>query len=540
MATTWTRPRDCTIGEVLRRLVAARPDDEALVDPARGWRVSFRELDAKTLEAASSFLALGVGRGDRVTVWAENVPEWIVIELALARIGAILVTANTALKPPEIEYLLKQSESCAVVYTAGSETNSYPRSLAQVRAALPELRHEIFLGNDAPPPARAWPEFRALGAKARPELEKEVVRIEGELAPDDVINMQYTSGTTGFPKGVMLTHRNLVNNAWGIGSKLRFAPGERLALTVPLFHCFGCVVGTLGAFVSAVTIALLDRFDAARALDLVERERCNLLYGVPTHFRLLTEEQERKPRDLSTLRAGVMGGAPCPEELVRKLVTTLHLPQAVAAYGLTECSPGVTINDPDDTIERRATTCGRPLPNTEIRVVDPASKREVARGETGELWVRGDCVMKGYWKKPEATAEVLLADGWLRTGDLAVHGVDEYVRIVGRLKEMIIRGGENVYPAEVEDALRGHPGVRDAAVFGVPDPVFGEEVRAAILARAAPPPSETELRAFLKERVAGVKVPTRIFCVDAFPMTASGKVQKFKLAEQFAPAPRGS
>jgi fatty-acyl-CoA synthase len=533
MGEGWTRPRDCTIGELMRRLVVAFPSSEALVDGSRRVRWTFLELERRTMDAARSFLALGVRGGDRVAVWAENVPEWIVIELALARIGAILVTANTALKAPEIEYLLKQSESCAVLFTAGSESNPYPKSLAQVRSGLPDLRHLVFLGRDAPPGSMSWEDFLGRGAAA-PEME--VRRAEAALAPDDVVNMQYTSGTTGFPKGVMLTHRNVVNNAWGIGSKLSFAPGERLALTVPLFHCFGCVVGTLGAYVSAATICLLDRFDAPRALDLVAREKCNLLYGVPTHFRLMVEEQEARPRDLSTLRAGVMGGAPCPEELVRKLVTVLHLPEAVAAYGLTECSPGVTINDPDDAIERRATTVGRPMPDTEIRVVDPATLHEVARGSPGELWVRGDCVMKGYWKKPEATAEVLRPDGWLRTGDLAVHERDDYVRIVGRLKEMVIRGGENVYPAEVEEALRAHPGVRDVAVFGVPDPVFGEQVLAAFLAKSSPPPSERELQEFLKPRIAGAKIPSRLFCVDAFPLTASGKVQKFRLAERFSPS----
>jgi fatty-acyl-CoA synthase len=548
-ATSWQRPRDCTIGELVRRLVAAFPDREALVEPALGVRWSFRELDARALEVARAFLALGVRPGDRVTVWAENVPEWIVLELGLARIGVVLVTANTALKAPEIEYLLAQSESCALVLSAGSENNSYPKSLAQVRERLPLLKHAVFVGGDraapasAPPGTIAWRDLLALAPRATVE---EVARIEQTLRPDDVVNMQYTSGTTGFPKGVMLTHRNLVNNSHGIGTGLRFAPGERLALTVPLFHCFGCVVGTLGAYVSALTICLLDRFDAAKALDLVQRERCNVLYGVPTHFRLMVEEQERRPRDLATLRAGIMGGAPCPEELVRRLVTTLHLPHAVAAYGLTECSPGVTVNDPTDSLERRATTVGRPMPGIELRVVDPATLREVERGATGELWVRGDCVMKGYWNQPDATAEVLRPGGWLRTGDLAAHGRDDYLRIVGRLKEMVIRGGENVYPVEVEDALRRHPGVRDVAVFGVPDPVYGEEVCAAFLPRTddsatsgtdatgRSPPTQQELQEFLKERLAGVKIPTRIWCVASFPTTASGKVQKFRLAEQFA------
>lgn len=529
-ARPFERPRDCTIPEMMRRVVAAFPDAPALIWPRRGVALTFAELDARSLAAARAFAAIGVRRGERVTVWSENLPEWIVAQLALARLGAILVTANTALRAPEIEYLLRQSQSCGVVYSAGTEANPYPASLAQVRARLPDLRFELFFGETAPAPARSWRDFLAGGAAvdAAPLL-----ATERTLAPDDVINMQYTSGTTGFPKGVMLSHRNLVNNAWGMGVKLSFVPGERLALTVPLFHCFGCVVGTLGAYVSAVTICGIDRFDAAQALDLIESQRCHILYGVPTHFRMLTEEQERRARDLASLRTGIMGGAPCPEELVRRLVRDLHLPQMVAAYGLTECSPGVTINDPDDSIERRSTTVGRPMPETELRVVDPQSGREVARGTKGELWVRGHCVMKGYWNQPEATAQVLTPDGWLRTGDLAVHGRDDYLRIVGRLKEMVIRGGENVYPAEVEEALRGHPALRDAAVFGVPDPVFGEEVRAAVLLREGATTDEAKLRAWLRDKVAGVKIPTRIFVVDAFPMTASGKVQKFRLAEQF-------
>jgi len=537
-ASSFRRPRDCTIPGLMARLLAAFPDAEALAWPSRAHRRTFAQLDAESLEAARAFAAAGVGRGDRVALWAENSPEWIVVQLALARLGAVLVTANTALKPPEIEYLLRQSRSCGVVRDAGGEANPRGASLAQVRARLPELRFEVELARaGAPPvaaPALAWPAFLAAGARVDAAALR---RGESALAPDDVVNMQYTSGTTGFPKGVMLSHRNLVNNAWGIGTKLDYRPGERLALTLPLFHCFGCVVGTLGAFASAVTLCGIDRFDAAAALDLVEAERCAILYGVPTHFRMLVEEQERRPRDLSSLRTGIMGGAPCPEQLVRRLVTELHLPQMVAAYGLTECSPGVSINDPDDSIERRATTVGRPMAETEVRVVDPATLREVARGERGELWVRGHCVMKGYFEQPEATAQVLLPDGWLRTGDLAIHGEDDYLRIVGRLKEMVIRGGENVYPAEVEEALRRHPSVRDAAVFGVPDERLGEDVRAAVLLKEGAAADEAALRDFLRERVAGVKVPARIFVVDAFPMTASGKVQKFRLAEKFGGAP---
>ncbi len=535
MANEWTRRRGGTIGTLVARLAAVRPQQEALVDPTRGVRLTFEALAAQTELFARAFLALGVQRGDRVAVWAENVPEWIVLELALARIGAILVTANTALKEPEIEFLLAQSGSCAVVFTAGPPGRSYADSLAAVRGRLPALRHAIFIGDAPPAFALRWSELPARAASVAPPT---LQALEAQLNEDDVINMQYTSGTTGFPKGVMLTHRNLLHNAWGIGQKLHFAPGERLALTVPLFHCFGCVVGTLGAYVSAVTICLLDRFDAASALDLVVRERCNLLYGVPTHFRLLVEEQQQRPRNLATLRSGIMGGAPCPEELVRRIADTLHLPQAVAAYGLTECSPGVTINDPDDPIDRRATTVGKAMPDLELRIVDPVSGETLPHGAIGELWVRGPCTMRGYWKNPEATAQVLRADGWLSTGDLATLAADGYLRIVGRLKEMVIRGGENVYPAEVEAALRLHPGVRDVAVFGLPDPLFGEQVHAAILPAHDAAPSEEELRRFLTPRLAGVKVPSRFHLVDAFPLTASGKVQKWRLVQQFTPDER--
>lgn len=531
MPSTWRRSDDETIGNLIQRLAQRFPEREALVDPARGVRLGFAALERESARVARAFAAFGVGRGERVTVWAENCVEWVLLELGLARLGAVLVTANTSLKAPEIEYLLAQSESCALVFTAGPDGRAYPERLAAVRPRLPLLRHAIFIGAGAATPefATAWDALLARADEFAPER---LAAIEATLAPGDVINMQYTSGTTGFPKGVMLRHRNLLHNAAAIGSVLGFGPGDRLALTVPLFHCFGCVVGTLGAYVSAATICLLDRFDAARALDLVARERCTLLYGVPTMFRLLVEEQLRSPRDLASLRAGIMGGAPCPEGLVRQLGSVLHLHDAVAAYGLTECSPGVTMNDPRDSAERRATTCGKVLAGIEVRVADPATLAPLPSGATGEIQVRGPCTMEGYWKQPAATAEVLLTDGWLRTGDLATIDRDGYVRIVGRLKEMVIRGGENVYPVEVEEALRRHPGIRDVAVFGLPDPIHGEQLHAAFLPATAPPPSERELRDFLAPRLSGIKIPSRFHPLAAFPLTASGKVQKWRLAEE--------
>lgn len=542
MGRSWFRNDAGTISGLIARLAQELPDQAALIDPARGVRLDFAGLERESRRVACAFAALGIARGERVAVWAENRAEWVLLELGLARLGAILVTANTALKPPEIEYLLAQSESCAVVFSGGGANAPYVASLAGVRARLPRLRHAVYLGDggtsgsgaeaaSAPSWAIGW---TALLARAEEVPATRLAAIEAALSPGDVINMQYTSGTTGFPKGVMLTHANLLHNAAAIGAVLGFSPADRLALTVPLFHCFGCVVGVLGAYVSGATLPLLDRFDAPRALDLVARERCTLLYGVPTMFRLLVEEQLRAPRDLSSLRAGIMGGAPCPEALVRQLGEVLHLPEAVAAYGLTECSPGVTMNDPRDSAQRRATTCGKALAGIAVRVADPATLAPLPTGATGELQVRGPCTMKGYWDKPEATAEVLLPDGWLRTGDLATIDGDGYVRIVGRLKEMVIRGGENVYPVEVEEALRRHPGIRDVAVFGVPDPVYGEQVQAAFLTATTPPPGERELREFLAPRLAGIKIPSRFHALDAFPMTASGKVQKWRLVERFA------
>ncbi len=536
----WQRKRDCTIPEVMRAVREAFPEQPALRYPFRDLSWTFAQLDARTLEAARGLHSLGVRKGDRVTVWAENLPDWIVLQIALARLGAILVTANTALKAPEIEYLLRQSESSVVCYSAGMSGNSYPQALEQIRSRLPRLKLEIFLGRQGElPQGSPALEFKDLFRHAAATPETTVATLEASQDPDEVINMQYTSGTTGFPKGVMLTHRNLVNNAHFLGKALDYRPGERLALTLPLFHCFGCVVGTLGAYVSAVTICAIDRFDPEQAVELVARERCNIIYGVPTQFRQMLEVASRGRHDLTSLRAGIMGGAPCPEELVRRLVTEFHVPQMVAAYGLTECSPGVTINDPTDSIEKRSQTVGKVIDDgIQIRVVDPTTLLEVGRGLPGELQVRGHCVMKGYYNDPKATAETILEGGWLRTGDLAILCSDNYVRIVGRIKEMIIRGGENVYPAEVEEALRRHPAVRDVAVFGVSCEIYGEEVRAAVLTFPDKSVTEGELRAFARERMAGIKVPSRFHFVDLFPMTASGKVQKFQLARMFGPVPR--
>ncbi len=529
LGANWEPSRNCTIPAAWRRVVDAFPEQEALVYPQRGLRWTYRDLDQQSLDLARAFVTAGIGKGDHVTVWAENVPEWVVLQLALARVGAVLVTANTALKTPEIEYLLRQSDSVAVCSTTGPE-GRYLESLAAIRNDLSELRHQIFLGEQAPSPVVSYQDFLQGAAKTDADT---ILRLEQDQNPDEVINMQYTSGTTGSPKGVMLTHRNLVNNAHGLGTKLDYQAGERLALTVPLFHCFGCVVSSLGAFVNALTLCGIDQFEPEQTLDLLEGERCNIVYGVPTHFRLMVEAQERNPRNLTTLRTGIMGGAPCPRELVERIVTDLHVPHMTAAYGLTECSPGVSINRPDDDLDRRASTVGFALDDIEVRVIDPATNEELPRGERGELHVRGHCVMKGYYKEPEQTAKVLLPDGWLRTGDLATMAEDGTLRIVGRLKEMIIRGGENVSPAEVEDALRKHPQVRDAAVFGIPHEVFGEEVRAAVLMIEGADAREEELRQFLAPLLAGAKIPSRIHPVAAFPMTASGKVQKFRLAEQF-------
>ena len=529
--------RNVTVGDLLTRLADARPDADALLYP-NGPRYNFATLEREARDVARGLIAIGVEPGDRVAVWATNVPEWVVLEFALAKIGAVLVTVNTAMRAAELDYLVRQSEVSTLVTIRGFRGVDYVETLEQIgatRGACPALRRVVFIGDDTPRGLIAYGDVRAGAGRVS---DATLDAYSGRVGVDDVINMQYTSGTTGFPKGVMLSSRNIVNNGCSMGSHVGFTPVDDLCLCVPLFHCFGCVIGVLGAFTHGACLCPVEAFDPARVLETIHRERCTALYGVPTMFLAELECPQFARYDLTSLRTGIMAGALCPEPLMRRVMTDMHLPEMVIAYGMTESSPGITMTPRDATLERRTQTVGRVLPDQEIKIVDPATGETRATGERGEICVRGYNVMRGYYNNPEATRAAIDPDGWLHTGDEASVDADGYVRITGRIKDLIIRGGENIAPREIEDCLREHPSVADAYVYGVADAFFGEAVAAAVRLKpdaaqtAEPTPVAQELIAWCGHRVARYKVPRYVRLVDAFPMTASGKIQKYKLREE--------
>jgi fatty-acyl-CoA synthase len=533
--------RDVTVGELLALLARDYPQNEALIYPDRELRYDFSQLEWMARQIAKGLIATGVERGDRVALWATNIPEWVVLQFALAKIGAVLVTVNTNLRGPEIEYLLKQSESSTLITISGFRDVSYvdaiyeivPELRASEEGALnsvkfPHLRRIVFIGEDHP---EGMIRYDSLLARSR-EISDEQLDAHIQMQSlDDVVNMQYTSGTTGFPKGVMLTNRNIVNNAYWLGEGLAYTPQDKLCAPVPFFHCFGCVIAVLGAYTHATALVPLEWFDPLRVLQYVERERCSALYGVPTMFIAELEQLDFHNFDLSSLRTGIMAGSLCPEPLMRKVMERMNLTEMTIAYGLTEASPGITLTARDDSLEMRTQTVGRPLPDVEVKIIDPATGEECAPRVAGELCCRGYNVMKGYYNNPKATSEAILKDGWLRTGDQATMDESGYVRITGRIKDLIIRGGENIAPKEIEDLLLTHPLVADAYVYGIPDEKYGEAVAAAIRLKPDSVATAEEIRSFCEGRLAKFKIPRHIRFVDSFPMTASGKVQKFKLRE---------
>jgi fatty-acyl-CoA synthase len=522
--------RDITIGGLLSALAGALPDREALVY-SRALRWTFAELEREASLVARGLMAIGVKRGERVSLWATNVPEWVVLQFALAKIGAVLVTVNTSLRAGELDYLLRQSESDTLVLIRGFRNLDY-LATAQEIGALDRLARVILIGEPKPDDPSSLIAYDALRETAPAVSDDDLAAREAEVGLDDVINMQYTSGTTGFPKGVMLSSRNIVNNGYWLGEGLAFTPEDRLCLCVPLFHCFGCVIGVLGAYTHGTALCVVESFDPRKVLETVERERCTALYGVPTMFLAELEDPEFARFDLSSLRTGVMAGSLCPEALMKRVMAQMNLREMTIAYGLTEASPGITHTLRGDTLERRTQTVGRALPDMEVRIVDPASREEVPTGTPGELCVRGYNVMLGYYNNPDATRAAVDEDGWLRTGDQATIDADGYVRITGRIKDLIIRGGENVSPKEVEDLVREHPGVADVSVYGIASEFFGEEVAASIRTRPGATVQEDDLISFCEARLARFKVPRHIRFVSEFPLTASGKIQRFKLREQ--------
>lgn len=518
-----------TIGAALHRAAQRQPDREGLVFSQAGFRATYAEYDARVDEVARSLLALDLERGDHVAVWATNWPEWTLLFMAAARIGAVLVTVNPAYRTHELAYALRQSDTKALFLIDRFKSSDYFGMIAEVRDELPDLRFVVSMKSHAAPGVLPWTDFLALG---RTVPTADVRRRESRLSPEDPINLQYTSGTTGFPKGVLLSHRSLLLNAWYVGQAQRMGPDDRVCVPVPFYHCFGIVIGTLCCVTHECTMLVpAEYYGPEEVLDCVEQERATALYGVPTMFVAELEHETFGGRDLTSLRTGVMAGSPCPIEIMNRVVRDMGAREMTIAYGLTEASPVITQTLADDPVEIRVSTVGRPIPGVEVRVVDPLDERVLGDGEQGELQARGHNVMLGYYDMPEATAEAIVEGGWLRTGDLAVRQSDGCYRITGRIKDMIIRGGENIYPREIEEFLYTHPAVESAQAVGVPDPRFGEEVCVWIKLRRGASVTAEEVRAFCKERLAYFKVPRYVKFVDEYPLTVTGKVQKFRIRE---------
>jgi fatty-acyl-CoA synthase len=549
-----------TIGALLDQQADRFGDREALVHVERGVRYTYAQFRAECDRMARGLLSLGIRKGHHIGIWATNYPEWVIAQFAAAKIGAVLVTVNPAYRAHELEYVLRQSDAHALLLIGSFRSSDYVAMLQEVvpelrdsapgelkSDKLPQLRHVIFV----PAPSQVsvgaqgfaplqpsqghpagmwlWDEVRSRGQEVTPVA---LAQRQAECDPDDVINIQYTSGTTGNPKGAMLTHYNLVANATYTGRGLNFTEKDRLCIPVPFYHCFGCVLGTLCCVSQGATMVIpAEYFDPLKTLVAVEKECCTALHGVPTMFIAELGHPDFEKFNLSSLRTGIMAGSPCPIEVMRRVMDRMGAREITIAYGLTEASPVITLTSTEDTIERRVTTVGPPLPNVEVKIVDPETGQEVPRGQQGELWTRSFMVMKGYYKMPEATTQAVDAQGWLHTGDLATMDEAGYCKITGRLKDMVIRGGENIYPREVEEFLYTHPKVADVQVIGVPDLKYGEELMAWVMLKPGQTATAEEIREFCQGKIAHYKVPRYIKFVTQFPMTVTGKVQKFRMRE---------
>jgi fatty-acyl-CoA synthase len=513
-----------TIGANLDRTAARVGDHEALVECATGRRFSYPQFVAEVDAVALGLDALGVGKGDRVGIWAPNCAEWAFVQYATAKLGAVLVNINPAYRTHELAYVLQQAGISVLVSAPEFKTSDYRAMVGEVRDQCPALREVVFLGEPA------WDELVATGRAGDRGL---LAERETRLSADDPINIQYTSGTTGFPKGATLTHHNLLNNGFFVGEGCGYTEADRICIPVPYYHCFGMGMGNLAATSHGATMVIpAPGFDPAATLRAVQEERCTSLYGVPTMFIAELALPDFASYDLSSLRTGIMAGSPCPVEVMKRVVSEMGMTEVTICYGMTETSPVSTQTGADDDLDRRTSTVGRVHPHLEVKVVDPATGLTVPRGTPGEFCTRGYSVMLGYWDEPEKTAEVVDAARWMHTGDLAVMDAEGYLNIVGRIKDMVIRGGENVYPREVEEFLYTHPDVVDAQVIGVPDERYGEELMAWVrLREGAEELTPAALREFCAGKLAHYKVPRYVKVVDSFPMTVTGKVRKVEMRQ---------
>ncbi|MBF6128414.1 AMP-binding protein [Nocardia brasiliensis] len=511
-----------TIGGNLDRAVASHPDREALVDKTSDRRWTYRELGAAIDALATGLAARGIAKGDRVGIWAPNCAEWFFAQYATAKIGAILVNINPAYRTSELEYVLRQAGVRVLIAAAEFKTSNYVAMIDEVRPNCPALEQVLILGT------REWDEL------ARTAIDPDRLAARAaELSIDDPINIQYTSGTTGFPKGATLSHHNILNNGFFVGELCGYTEQDRICVPVPFYHCFGMVMGNLAATSHAAAVVIpAPAFDPVETLAAVEAERCTSLYGVPTMFIALLTELDTATPDLSSLRTGIMAGSPCPVEVMKRVIDRMGMHEVCICYGMTETSPVSTQTRRDDGIDRRTATVGRVGPHLEVKIVDPATGLTVPRGEPGELCTRGYSVMLGYWSDPGKTAEAIDAARWMHTGDIGVMDDDGYLAITGRIKDMVIRGGENIYPREIEEFLYTHPDILDAQVIGVPDPKYGEELMAWVRMReGAAPLDATTVREFCAGKLAHFKIPRYVHVVDEFPMTVTGKIRKAEMRE---------
>ncbi|WP_456274947.1 AMP-binding protein [Bacillus sp. AK031] len=531
-----------TVGRLLEEKAENQGERDAVIYSDRGLRYSYKEFDQLCRKVARGLMGLGLQKGEHIAAWSTNTPEWLTSQFATGKMGAVLVTVNTNYRTAELEYLLKQSEATTILLMDNYRDASYIEMLYEIcpelktsqpgnleSKKLPSLKNVIVLGENRYSGTYSWGDILQMSENVE---ESELDERMESLDPDDVINMQYTSGTTGFPKGVMLTHSNIVNNAYNIAQCMKLTEQDRLCIPVPFFHCFGCVLGTMACVSVGAAMVPVQEFNPLTVLQTIQDEKCTGLHGVPTMFIAELNHPDFDKYDLSSLRTGIMAGSNCPIEVMKGVIERMGADEITIAYGQTESSPVITQTRTDDPIELRVESVGRALPNVEVKIVQPGTNQELPHGQQGELCTRGYHVMKGYYNNPDATSEAIDADGWLHTGDLAVMDENGYCKITGRLKDMIIRGGENIYPREIEEFLYTHPKVLDVQVVGIPDEVYGEEVMAWIIPKEDQNVTAEEMREYCKGKISRHKIPRYIEFTDAYPMTASGKIQKFRLREE--------
>ncbi len=530
-----------TLGSFLEYWAAVQPDHDFIVYPDRDLRFSYAEFNRRVDNLAKGLMSIGVEKGSKVGVWARNVPDWLTFMFATAKAGAILVTVNPLLKASEVEYILQNADIHTMCIVNGYRDSDYveiintlvPELKSCQRGQLstkrfPELRNVIYIGQEKQRGMYTTAELIMMGAHV---ADAELDAVKSTVNCHDVTNMQYTSGTTGFPKGVLLSHHNILNCGLATGDGMKFTPADKILTAVPLFHCFGCVLAVCSAITHGCTLVMLEDFDALKALASVHKERCTAIYGVPTMFIAELNHPMFDMFDLTSLRTGIMAGSLCPIDTMNEVMTKMHAKDIIIVYGLTETSPGMTLTSTDDLPEIRCTTVGKAYPMIDVKVIDPETGEECPPETQGEMCCKGYNIMKGYYKNPEATAAVMDQNGYLHSGDLGVMDVNGYFRITGRIKDMIIRGGENVYPREVENFLYKMPAIKDIQVAGIPSEKYGEEVGAFIQLKAGAMLTEEEVKAFCRGQIARYKIPKYVFFVDSYPLTASGKIQKYKLKD---------